>query len=126
MLSHDQKLKLQRAGFTPYEIRRIDEAKTPDGKPQKAVLSDGPWQDAMANRFAYVRRLRQKGWKPVEIARAINSYYRKYKKASPFDFLKLEYKPPKKLTDYRSSLTFRKSRARVTRKFGYGYARIRG
>lgn len=44
-------------------------------------------------------------------------YYRKSKRTSPWDWVKLEYKPPKKLKDFQEAAK-KRAEKRIKREFG--------
>ena len=99
-LTNDDKTTLRRAGFIPWEIKKYDEAVTPDGKPQHTNLSTATWQAVIQSRHAWMTDKLQKNWSRQQIAGAIMGYYIMQRGRNPYDFLKIEYKPPRKLSDY--------------------------
>ncbi len=114
--------QLHDAGFIDEEIRMFAEAKTPDGRDQPMINLESPvWQAAMLSRFNKIRNLRDSGRSrglPEDLINENihNLLYRMYNrgKASPWDWLKIEYVPVQK-KDY---ITFVRQRAlRRTRIF---------
>lgn len=91
---------LANAGFTPYEIQQISQATTSSGTSQTPVNTDSPiWQAVIRSRRDWVEDKIARGWNWMEIRNEIENYYRRDAKRSPFDFLRAEYKPPKRM-DY--------------------------
>ena len=103
-LSFDDARILRRSGFHPWEIKKYDEAVAPDGTPQVINLQTKTWQAAIASRRAWVQDKLRRGWSRPQIAGAIMGYYIMKRERSPFDFIKIEYKPPKQLTDYQEAV----------------------
>ena len=109
-LRYEDALKLRRSGFLPWEIKKFDEAKAPDGSPQQLNVNTKTWQAAMESRRRWVGDKMRRGWTPKRIAVSIIGYYVMHKGASPFDFIKVVYKPPKGLTDYQQAAKARAQR----------------
>lgn len=92
--------RLHQAGFLVTEIEALSVAKMPDGKDQPPINLDSPaWQAVLQSRSSWRDRLVQKGWDEEGITNEIRDYYRKDDRRSPWDFLKAEYRPQKKV-DY--------------------------
>lgn len=121
-LTKTQREKLRDAGFMPFEIRRISNARTPDGSFQEIDISGPAWQSTIESRRTWVASLIRAGWSKDDIRASLRRYYRRRRGRSPFDFLKIEYRPPKRLTDFQYALKLR-SRSRITRDLGRGYGR---
>ena len=102
-LSIEDARTLRRSGFIAWEVKKYDEAVAPDGTPQVINLQTKTWQAAIASRRAWVSDKIRRGWPKAQIAGAIMGYYIMKKERNPFDFIKIEYKPPKKLTDYQEA-----------------------
>jgi hypothetical protein len=99
-LNRTQKLYMHQHYWLPYEIAAFANARTPDGKLQKLDFTSGPFQAMIASRDEYAGKLRRAGWSDVDIRqRILKLYSTKRGKASPWDFLKIEYQPPKGMTD---------------------------
>lgn len=123
-LTNEDKYRLRRVGFLEEEIRAFDEAVDPAGKPQKINLDTGTWRDAMRSRLAWLRNMKRVGIPDDRIAAGIRRYYRMGSGRSPWDFLKIEYRPPRRLTDYQIALKSRQ-KAQVSRAFPfYGRKKI--
>lgn len=123
-LRRGQAQRLREAGFLESEIRKISRARAPDGSLQQTDIDGIAWQKTLESRKRWVGQRLDEGWSKEEIRRRILRYYKRKAGRSPFDFLKLEYKPPQKLTDFQYALKLR-ARARVSRTFGRKYGRRR-
>ena len=96
-LSFDDAKRLQEAGFLDFEIEKIAEAETVDGKEQPPVdLSSPVWQRVLESRASWMADKVAKNWSQEEIERNIMDYYARGAKRNPYDFLKAEYRPIKK------------------------------
>ena len=84
---------LRNAGFTENEIQQFDEA---PNFPQDSLIGHPAWMTMIENRQEWVRDKIQRGWQKDEIENEIMNYYLRDLQRTPFDFLKAEYKPPKK------------------------------
>ncbi len=92
--------RLREAGFIEEEIMAIANAKTATGGDQPPVKLDSPvWQAVMESRREWWIDKVERGWKEYEIVNEMQNYYRRDNKRNPYDFIKAEYKPPKK-ADY--------------------------
>lgn len=92
--------RLSEAGFTAYEIEELSRAETGKGEPQPPIDTDKPvWQSVMNSRRDWVEDKLSRGWSWMEIRMEIENYYRKDVKRSPWDFIRAEYRPPKRM-DY--------------------------
>jgi len=123
-LNRAQKEYMYKHGWLVSEIKAFANARTPDGKKmQNLDFMSAPFQDMLQSRDKYVNRLRALGWNDLQIRQRINMLYiSKRGKASPWDFLKIEYKPPTKLSD-NAWTTKLKAKLRITRKLGSGYGK---
>lgn len=123
-LNQAQKQYMYKHGWLLSEIKAFANARTPDGrKMQNFNFMAAPFQDMLKSRSDYVNRLKNLGWNDMQIRQRINMLYTsKRGKASPWDFLKVEYKPPTKLSD-NVWATKLKSKLRIARKLGAGYSR---
>lgn len=100
-ISSNDAENLRRAGFTEYELDLLANAKTPDGKDQPAIKIDGPaWQSSLRSRRQWYDDRIANGWTEQQIINAVFSYYAADKKRTPFDFLKIEYRPRKRVDYY--------------------------
>jgi hypothetical protein len=120
------KQDLLKDGFLPSEIYKLAYAKGGDSKSGKVVhqdfnFSSRPFQAMRRSRRRMVNTLRAEKWDELEIKTLISNWYR-LRKHDIFSFLKLEYSPPKLLTDYQDAIR-RKSRAQISRHFGRSYGR---
>lgn len=126
-LNRAQKQYMYNHGWLLSEIKAFSNARTPDGKKmQNLDFMSAPFQAMLKSREGYIKKLRQSGWNDMQIRQRINMLYTsKRGKASPWDFLKIEYKPPTKLSD-NIWATKLKAKLRISRKLGAGYsARMR-
>ena len=99
-LSETDAERLRLAGFLQHEIDELSEARTADGKGQPPIHLDSPaWQATMESRRRWLDDKLNRNWTEDDIQREIIGYYEKGSQRSPWDFLKAEYKPPKKI-DY--------------------------
>jgi len=121
-LNKGQKLTLRRDGFTKAEVKAYDEAKGPDGTLQDFAFGSETFKSVRKSRRNYVADLKERGWIRAEIDGRISSYYGLKAGRSPFDFLKLEYAPSRKLSDFQDA-TRRVIRSRITRTLGKAYGR---
>lgn len=93
--------RLRRAGFTEHELDLLANAKTPDGKDQPAIDVGSPaWQSTLKSRREWYDDKIAKGWKDQEIINEVFNYYAADKRRTPFDFLKIEYRPRKRVDYY--------------------------
>lgn len=98
---------LRQHGFINYEIRQFMEAETPDGETQYVNIDTKPWQAALRSRRTWVLQMRKRSWANERIVRCILDYYVRGTRRSPWDFIKIEYRPPRKLTDYEAKVKSR-------------------
>ncbi len=99
-LSQADAKRLTAAGFLQHEIDELAGAKDPSGKDQPAInLSSPIWQATLKSRQDWWIDKINRNWTEDDIHREIIGYYEKNSERSPWDFLKAEYKPPKKV-DY--------------------------
>ena len=122
-LNRAQKQYMYNHGWLLSEIKAFSNARTPDGKKmQNLDFMSAPFQAMLKSREGYIKKLRQSGWNDMQIRQRINMLYTsKRGKASPWDFLKIEYKPPTKLSD-NIWATKLKAKLRISRKLGAGYS----
>lgn len=106
-LSNNDRSLLRRAGFIPWEIRKLNEAVYPDGRPQVINLETEAWKAVIHSRYAWITDKLENGWSSKRISGAVMGYYIGKRERTPFDFLKVEYKPPRKLTDYQEAMQTR-------------------
>lgn len=121
-LTNNQKGILSASGFLPFEIKAFNQAKTPDGKQQDFQFNSGPVQAMIKSRAKWRVDLNKRGISDQQVAVLIRLYYRKKGDASPFDFIKAEYKPPVNMS-YSIFESKRKSRERQSRILGGRYKR---
>jgi len=99
-ISSEAAQQLLDAGFLGSEVQDIAEAKTSDGKDQPPIDINSPiWQSVMKSRRDWWQDKRDRGWSEEEIITELMNYYRRDKSRTPYDFIRAEYKPPKKV-DY--------------------------
>ena len=78
--------------------------------PQHIDLTRGTWKDVLGKRALWFYRQRRAGRSEAAINKEINSRYMQDKKASPWDFVKIEYHPPTKLSDFKAAQAARAKR----------------
>ncbi len=122
ILTAKQKKILLDTGFLPDEIKQFDAAKTPDDKQQDLDFDSAPFQAMIESRRKWILNLKKRGWNNAQIIIQLKRYYALKSGRSPFDFLKLEYRPPKKLTDFVEATKVH-IRSRVSRSLGRSYGR---
>lgn len=92
--------KLRHAGFTEQEIIDLAEAKTATGADQPPINLDSPaWEATLKSRINWWQDKLDAGWTANEILDSLGDFYRRDPRRTPFDFLRAEYRPPKKV-DY--------------------------
>lgn len=119
MLSEEAKKTLEEAGFTKMEIGIIDRSET-KGTPQQTDISAGVWQSAIESRKTFVGRMADEGLDAGDTQDMVDEYYAGEGEATPWDFIKIEYKPAKKLADF-AYATAQRALKRVDSHFGEGY-----
>lgn len=124
-LSRQQKKSLLSDGFLPKEIYQLSNATGGDRKTmhlvrQQIAFSSKPFKAMRSSRRNYIRNLKKIGWNEQEIKSKISSYYVAGKNI--FSFIKLEYVPPKRLTDFQAATKLRE-RSKISRIFGRAYGR---
>ena len=124
-LSRQQKKSLLSDGFLPKEIYQLSNATGGDRKTmhlvrQQVAFSSKPFRAMRNSRKKYIRNLKKIGWNDQEIKAKISAYYVAGKNI--FSFLKLEYTPTKRLTDFQSAIKLRE-RSKISRVFGRAYGR---
>jgi len=91
---------LRHAGFIESEIEGFANAMTTKGEPQPPIDIDSPvWQAVIESRKGWWIDKVDRGWTEHEIVAELQNYYRRDSKRNPFDFIRAEYKPPRKV-DY--------------------------
>ena len=110
---------LRKAGFLPEEIDRFNSMVDPAGRPQdvNSLIKTGPWQAMIAARRNYWQQERKRKISDAAIAAKIRAYYRAFTKRKPWDFLKREYHPPRRITDFQAYARGEASR-RIMHHFG--------
>jgi hypothetical protein len=123
-LNQTQKRYMYNAGFLLHEINAFAHAVTPDGKKmQDFNFMAEVFQDMIKTRIEYVRKLKAQGWNDMQVRQRVNMLYAtKRGKASPWDFLKIEYKPGVAISDNMWA-TMLKAKTRIAQKLGAGYAK---
>ena len=123
-LNQAQKKAMYNAGFLLHEIKAFANARTPDGKKiQDFNFMSAPCQAMIQTRIQYVEKLKDRGWNDLQVRQRVNMLYTtKRGKASPWDFLKIEYKPPTAVSDNLWA-TMLKAKARIARTLGSGYSK---
>lgn len=107
-ISFEDYQRLRNVGFTEYEIEQLSNATDPSGNPQPPIdLNSAPWEATLESRKWWLVDKIEKGWSEEEINETINNFYMRDRRRSPWDFLKIEYRPPKRV-DYWSAMRNRK------------------
>lgn len=110
-LSDHDVLKLKTSGFTNFEIFELANAKDPEGKDQPSIDLDSPvWVKVIESRQQWWEDKIKRGWAEEEIVNELMAYYDRDKTRTPWDFLKAEYRPVKKV-DYLTIVRARKQAA---------------
>jgi len=127
MLNRKNVQILRKAGFLDEEINAFSSMVTPDGQPQDVnrLMETGPWRAMIAARTAYWQQERKAGRSAAAITLKIRSYYRAFTKRRPWDFIKREYHPPKKIKDFQAMARAQAGR-RLHHHFGKGRYPIKG
>lgn len=95
---------LASAGFTNREIMELANAKTLKGADQPPININSPaWQRVLESRRQWWTDKLERGWEEGDIIREIENYYKRDEKRTPFDFLRAEYRPPKRI-DYMEAI----------------------
>ena len=91
---------LRESGFLESEVLRFSESKTPEGVDQPPIdISTPVWQAMLRSRREWVEDKIAKGWDKGEVTSELRAYYKRDESRSPWDFLKAEYRPAKRV-DY--------------------------
>lgn len=116
MFSIDQISKLRRAGFIDKEINEWQWAVSENGKPYVTTIDTPVWEDTIQTRRDLRDELIKKKYNSEERIAFFERYYERFDKADPFDWLKKEYRNPKKAKwkDARR----KKFRDRINRRLG--------
>ena len=119
--------RLRRAGFLPDEIERFSTMTDPAGRPQdvNSLIETGPWRAMITARADYWQQERRRGVKDSAIIAKIQGYYRAFTRRRPWDFIKREYHPPRKIKDYQAYARGEAGR-RIYHHFGKARYPIRG
>ena len=96
-ISANDASRLRQAGFIESEIEGFANAVTANGEPQSPIDLDSPvWQAVIESRREWWIDKVDRGWTEHEIVAELENYYRRDSKRNPFDFIRAEYKPPRK------------------------------
>jgi len=96
-------------GFSHREIAELARTTEPEGKQPQPNLESPLWQAVLQSRLDWVRDKVQRDWSWGDITNEVNAYYDRDKQRSIYDFLRAEYRSPKK-ADY---IAARRRRAAV-------------
>jgi len=115
-LNRKDKELLKSSGFLKSEIEEINKG--------YVNTSSYTYQNMVKSRSQWTKSMEAVGWNKQQIAARIRHWYKSKKDRSPFDWLKIEYRPANKLTikQLAKQLEVRRSASRV---FGRAYGRIR-
>ena len=123
-----QKKMLYQEGWIPSEILSFEGARggdIPSGHrvKQSFNFNSKTFRAARASRRRYIKDLKSQGWTDYEIKDKIIKFYKgKNRDSVLWAFIKLEYQPTKKVTDFVDAVR-RRSRASVSKHFGRAYGR---
>lgn len=107
-LSYYDGQQLKSYGFSDYEIRELSEAKTPGGNPQPPIdIRSQLWKDIIRSRMNWWIDKYTSGWEDYEIDGEVDNYYKRDARRTPWDFLKAEYRPRKRV-DYWAAVRAKK------------------
>jgi len=119
-ISSNDAERLRAAGFLDQEIYEIASATTPDGQQQPPIdLDSQVWQNVLESRVKWIEQKLADGWNEERIREEIMAYYRRGTSRNPFDFLKAEYRPPKRV-DYWEAMRRKKQAGIKNTIEGYG------
>lgn len=118
--------EMQAHYLTSQEIDYWLTLKTPKGDKQdfEPVFRSAPFQQMLKSRVEYVMKMHKAGFTGPQIREVLEKeYYRKRGQRKPTDFLKIEYKKPGRLSNYRRALKHRMEMrlARMAKKTGIKY-----
>lgn len=94
-----------------YGFLKFEAAELAQGDTTKKAWGTAPWQEALDQRRADIARLAAQGWSSARIRAEILSWYDKGRKRSPWDFIRKEYQPRKKVEDAEYKTILGRSRA---------------
>ena len=106
-LSRKDSQRLRDAGFISEEISRFGMATSPSGERQPKIDLDSPaWQATMLSRIIKRNKMTKKGFDEKQQDDIFQKYYsgRAAQNRSPYDFLKVAYRPIQGFTDYGHAL----------------------
>jgi len=90
------------AGFLSEEAEELTYGKEGVEVNSEAVYNSAPGRAARAGRQQWIKGLLAQGWTKEEIEREARAYYTRDTSRSPWDFIRLEYKPREK-KDYQEA-----------------------
>jgi len=105
--------KWRRAGFVAEEARELVKGHGGVKVNATAVYNSAPGVVARARRKKYIKMLAGAGFGSKQIAAELRDYYTRDAKRSPWDFIRLEYKPVEKTTVKSYEIAREKSKARI-------------
>ena len=112
MFSKTQAYRLRQAGFLQQELDRWNRDLL--AKPQKVDLTTGTWKSVMEGRRRWRAGWKKRGLSKFSIDQKLRDFYVAVGDTfSPFDFLKLEYWPPKRVKAQRFQIAKRRRAQRV-------------
>lgn len=115
-LTREQRKELASKGFLKHEIEDFNNA--------YVNYESATFQSMIRSRWNWVRTMRDVGWSDNKIAARLRHWYKLKKERSPFDWLKIEYRPGAKLTIKQLAMQL-KIRRSASRTLGRAYGRIR-
>lgn len=123
VLTDSQKATMATVGFLRREIEAFDNATTRDGRLQDLSYHSYTFEAMVESRIRYWQRLTRLGWSRQKILSRLAKFYKRG--GSPFEFLRLEYKPPEAVTEYVYA-RYHAARSRVSRVLGKVYGKRPG
>jgi hypothetical protein len=94
--SPNSEQRLRENGFSENEIRQLDESRDKLGNPITINIDSMAYQRMISERLSYITMMKNNGWTDEQVRKEINEYYNRSSKRNVFDFLKAEYRPPKR------------------------------
>jgi hypothetical protein len=93
------------AGFLAQEAQELTYGSKGINIDARAIFLSKSGRLARLHRGRWIRDLRARGWTDEEIERELHAYYMRDTKRSPWDFIRVEYRPPRRkdFRDYREA-----------------------
>jgi len=111
---------LRADGFIPEEIEAWDKATNPDGTQHYIDFYSETFKDMRRDRRSWKRERKIDGWTQEQIDNDLYENFHASGGKSPWDWLRANYRPPRKLKDFSTA-----SRKRATKRREKSRAKIR-